>query len=172
MHLQRKQRMPVTRHHACAPCTRALKCQAVTTVRGATATPRCTTTTTRHSRRRRWTMGTSTFWLPKSTTSLVCCVKSAQKRIDPTAHHHTAPHTEIWQEFFHQGPDGKPPVIQLMAKYGVEKWFYRSTTPEGLNNRKNIWNRRYAVWGGCLQGLGGKTHTLSCITTQQQGSGV
>lgn len=37
-----------------------------------------------------------------------------------------------------------------MAKYGIEKWFCRSTTPEGLNNRKNIWNRRYAWMRSCL----------------------
>lgn len=52
--------------------------------------------------------------------------------------------TDIWNEFYHSGPDGKPCVVQLMAKYGMEKWFYRSTTPEGNNNRKNIWNRRCA----------------------------
>lgn len=74
--------------------------------------------------------------------------------------------TEIWQEFFHQGPDSKPPVLQLMAKYGVEKWFCRSTTPEGLNNRKNIWNRRYVVTQR-------PTRTVPTgIPSQEQGGGV
>eukprot|EP00850_Spirogloea_muscicola_P022957 SM000320S12008 [mRNA] locus=s320:99123:101347:- [translate_table: standard] len=49
---------------------------------------------------------------------------------------------EVWDEFYHSGPHGKPPVIQLMARWGEKDWFALTRTKEGQQNRINIWNGR------------------------------
>jgi hypothetical protein len=50
----------------------------------------------------------------------------------------------IWEEFWESGPDGKPPVIRLMAKYNKERWYLADSTSTASNNRKNTWGKRHA----------------------------
>eukprot|EP00850_Spirogloea_muscicola_P012038 SM000076S21859 [mRNA] locus=s76:495804:498069:- [translate_table: standard] len=48
---------------------------------------------------------------------------------------------EVWSEYMHCGPDGKPPLAAIQYRYG-KRWVPMPNTKAGKNCRKHLWSAR------------------------------
>lgn len=62
----------------------------------------------------------------------------------------TASHAfaEVWNEFNVMGPDGKPPVKWLMAKYGVDGYHHDNGNAKQSDQERRNHNKKWVHAGG------------------------